>query len=212
MWVPGSILLSALPTNLAGWIFLHRTGLRIRLGLHTERWWALMVGILTTAQVLVPLALGVQYAESARLLPWLAPYVVVAPLAAFFSGTVLYALGKHREYLISTATGAAVAVVAYLALVPLGGIRGASVAFVLGEAVVAAVAYRLAPQAAREVWSSPLLKVGMAGTALMAVALVAARLLRDPTLAAAVASGILYVIFCGWQSRARIQAELQRSD
>jgi O-antigen/teichoic acid export membrane protein len=302
MWVPGSILLSALPTNLAGWIFLHRTGLRIRLGLHTERWWALMVpsghyalattmstlyhrtghllvrwflgehalglyaaatrlvdfirnlvsigfvvitprvaqsadspsalrrlarfsvagiavvglplmvGILTTAQVLVPLVLGVQYAESARLLPWLAPYVVVAPLAAFFSGTVLYALGKHREYLISTATGAAVAVVAYLALVPLGGIRGASVAFVLGEAVVAAVAYRLAPQAAREVWSSPLLKVGMAGTALMAVALLAAWLLRVPTLAAAVASGILYIIFCGWQSRMRIQAELQRSD
>jgi len=302
MWVPGSILLSALPTNLAGWIFLKRTGLRIRLGLHTERWWALMapsghyalattmstvyhrtghllvrwflgehalglyaaatrlvdfvrnlvsigfmvitprvarsadspnalrrlarfsiagiavvglplmVGILTTAQVLVPLVLGAQYAESARLLPWLAAYVVVAPLAAFFSGTVLYALGKHREYLISTATGAAVAVVAYLLLVPLSGTRGASIAFVLGEAVVAAVAYRMAPEAARDVWNSGLLKVAVAGTGLMAVALVAARLSRVPTLAAAIASGALYVVFCGWLSRGRIRTEMQRGD
>jgi PST family polysaccharide transporter len=302
MWVPGSILLSALPTNLAGWIFLRRTGLRIRLGLHTERWWALivpsghyalattmstvyhrtghilvrwllgehalglyaaatrvvdfvrnlvsigfvvisprvaqsgdspnslrrlarfsvagialvglplMVGILTTARVLVPLVLGAQYAESAQLLPWLAAYVVAAPLAVFFSGTVLYALGMHREYLISTASGAAVAVLAYSVLVPLGGIQGASVAFVLGEAVVAVVAYRLAPQPAREVWNTGLLKVAVGGTTLMAVVLLGARLLRVPTLAAAIASGVLYVAFCGWLSRARIQAEMQRGD
>ena len=302
MWVPGSILLSALPTNLAGWIFLKRMGLRIRLGLHTERWWALMVpsghyalattmstvyhrtghllvrwflgehalglyaaatrlvdfvrnlvsigfmvitprvaqsgdspnalwrlarfsvagialvglplmvGILTTAQVLVPLVLGAQYAESAGLLPWLAAYVVIAPLASFFSGTVLYALGKHREYLISTATGAAVAMVAYLLLVPSGGIRGASIAFVLGEAVVAVVAYRLAPEAARDVWNSGLLKVAVAGTGVMAVALLVAQLLRVPTLAAAIESGVLYVLFCGWKSRGRIQAEMQRGD
>jgi O-antigen/teichoic acid export membrane protein len=302
MWVPGSILLSALPTNLAGWIFLHRTGLRIRLGFHTQRWWALivpsghyalattmstvyhrtghllvrwvlgehalglyaaatrlvdfarnlvsigftvitprvaqagdspitlrrlarfsvagiavvglplMVGILTTAQVLVPLVLGTQYAESARLLPWLAAYVVVAPLAAFFSGTVLYALGRHREYLISTASGAAVAVVAYLVLVPLGGIRGASIAFVLGEAVVAVVAYRMAPEAAREVWNSGLLKVALAGTGVMAVVLLAALAMRVPALAAAIASGVMYALFCGWQSRGRIRAEIQRGD
>jgi len=34
MWVPGSILLSALPTNLAGWIFLKRTGSADPAGLH----------------------------------------------------------------------------------------------------------------------------------------------------------------------------------
>jgi len=302
MWVPGSILLSALPMNLVGWVFLKRIGLRIRPGLHTERWWALMVpsghyalastmstayhrtghllvrwflgehalglyaaaarlvdfvrnlvsigfvvitprvaksgdspsalrrlarfsvagiavvglplmvSLLTTAQVLVPLVLGAQYAESARLLPWLAAYVVVAPLAAFFSGTMLYALGRHREYLISTASGAAVAVIAYVVLVPLGGIRGASLAFVLGEAGVAVVAYRRAPEGARDVWNSGLLKVAVAGTTLMTAVLLAARLLRMPTLAAAIASGVLYVLFCGWQSRGRIQAEMQRGD
>jgi O-antigen/teichoic acid export membrane protein len=172
----------------------------------------LMVGIFATAQVLVPLLLGPQYAESARLLPWLAVYVVVAPLASLFSGTVLYALGKHREYLISTATGAAIAVIAYLVLVPLRGIRGASIAFVLGEAVVAAVAYWLAPLAARDVWNNGLLKVATAGAGLMAVVLVLARALRVPTLAAAIAGGIVYLAFCGWLSRARIRTEMQRAD
>jgi hypothetical protein len=94
----------------------------------------------------------------------------------------------------------------------LGGIRGASIAFVLGEAVVAAVAYRLAPEAARDVWNSGLLKVAVAGTGVMAVALLAAGLLRAPTLAAAITSGVLYALFCGWKSRGRIQAEMQRGD
>jgi O-antigen/teichoic acid export membrane protein len=123
---------------------------------------------------------------------------------------MLYALGRHREYLISTASGAAVAIVAYLVLVSLGGIRGASLAFVLGEAVVAVVAYRMAPEAARDVWNSGLLKVAVAGTALMTAVLVAARLLRMPPLAAAIASGVLCVLFFGWQNRGRIQAEMQR--
>jgi PST family polysaccharide transporter len=302
MWVPASILLSALPTNLWGWIFLYRKGLRIRLGLHTQRWWPLLVpsghyalatfmstlyhrtghlvvrwflgehalglyaaatrlvdfvrnlvsigftvitpriaqaadspsslrrlarfsvsgialvglplvfGILTTASVLVPLVLGSQYEESARLLPWLAGYVVFAPLASFFSGTVLYALGRHREYLISTALGAGAAVTAYFVFVPLAGIRGASIAFVLGEAVVGLVAYRLSPEAAREVWDSPLLKVAMTATAVMGLTMFVAMRLHVGTFPASVVSGLMYVVVCGWQSRARILAELQGVD
>lgn len=302
MWVPGSILLSALPTNLAGWIFLHKKGLRIRLGWHRERWWPmlvpsghyalatlmstlyhrtghllvrwfagehalglyaagtrlvdfvrnlvnigfvvitprvaqsgdsptalrrlarisvagialvalpLMLGILTTGRVLVPLVLGAQYAESARLLPWLAGYVVAAPLAAFFSGTVLYALGRHREYLISTATGAGLAVIAYFVLVPVAGIRGASLAFVFGEVVVAVVAYRLSPAAAKDVWSSGILKVALVATSVMGAVLFVAWVLRVPTVPAAIASTLVYVMICGWQTRSRIRAEMQRAD
>ena len=131
----------------------------------------LVLGILTTARVLVPWVLGSQYEESARLLPWLAGYIVSAPLAVFFAGSVLYALGRHRQYLISTAVGAGVAVTAYFVLVPLAGLRGASIAFVLGEAAVAFAAYRLAPEAAREVWDNPLLKVALAAASAMAVTL-----------------------------------------
>ncbi len=300
MWVPASILISALPTNLCGWIFVYRKGLRLQLGLHPDRWWPLLVPsghyalatsmstlyhrtghvvvrwllgehalglyaaatrmvdffrnfvsigftviaprialegdspnalrrlarfsvagialvalplillVLTTAPMLVPLILGAQYAESARLLPWLAAYVVVAPLAAFYSGTILYSLGRYRPYLISTAAGAGVAVVAYLALVPLAQLRGASIAFVLGEVVVAIVGYRLAPEPTRDVWDNPLLKVALAASAVMAVPLlIATRLHVQPVLASLV-SGVMYLLACGWLTRARIAAEMRR--
>ena len=300
LWVPGSILLSALPTNLAGWIVLRREGLRVRLGWHRERWWSLMVpsghyalattmstfyhrtghvlvrwvlgehalglyaaatrlvdfvrnlvsigfvvitprvarsgdspdalrrlarfsvagialvglpmmvGILATGRVLVPLVLGAQYVESAQLLPWLAAYVVVAPMAAFYSGTMLYALGRHREYLISTALGAVLATLAYLVLVPLAGIRGASIGFVLGEAVVAVAAYRLTPVAARDVWNSGLLRVALGGTVLMTAVLLIGQWLRQRTAVSAIAAGLVYLGFCGWQSRGRILREMRR--
>lgn len=302
MWVPASILISALPTNLCGWIFVYRKGLRLHLGLHTQRWWSLLapsghyalassmstlyhraghlvvrwflgehalglyaagtrmvdfvrnfvsigltviapriaqaadspsslrrmarfsiagialVGlplilvILTTARVLVPLILGSQYEESARLLPWLAVYAVVAPLAAFYSGTILYALGRYRQYLISTALGAGVAVTAYLLLVPLAGLRGASVAFVLGEVAVALAAYKLAPEAARDVWDNPLLKVALTASLVMAIPLLVALRLQARPVLASVVGGLLYVIVCGWQTRARVAAEMQRVD
>jgi len=302
MWVPASILISALPTNLCGWIFVYRKGLRLQLGLHTQRWWPLLVPsghyalatfmsslyhrtghlvvrwflgehalglyaagtrivdfvrnfvsigftvitpriaqaadspnslrrlarfsiagtalvglplillILTTARVLVPLVLGFQYEESARLLPWLAGYVVFAPLAAFYSGTILYALGRYRQYLISTALGAGVAVIAYSALVPLAGLRGASFAFVLGEVVVALAAYKLAPAPAQDVWDNPLLKVAVVASAVMAVPLLLASRFHVRPVLSSVVSGLLYVLVCGWQTRARIAAELQRTD
>jgi len=302
MWVPASILISALPTNLCGWIFVYRKGLRLQLGLHIQRWWPLLVPsghnalattmstlyhrtghlvvrwfmgeyalgiyaagtrivdfvrhfvsigftvitpriaqaadsptslrrlarfaiagialvglplilvILTTARVLVPLFLGVQYEESARLLPWLAGYVIMAPLASFYSGTVLYALGHYRQYLISAAVGAGAAVAAYLVLVPLAGLRGGSIAFVLGELIVALVAYRLAPEAARDVWDNALLKVALAASAVMAVPLLLASWFHLRPVLPSVVGGLLYVAVCGWQTRARIAAEMQRVD
>jgi len=302
MWVPASILISALPTNLCGWIFLYRNGLRLQLGLHTQRWWPLLVpsghyalaasmstlyhraghlmvrwflgehalglyavatrmvdfirhfvslgftvivpriaqaadspsslrrlarfsvagvalvgfplilGVLTTARFLVPLVLGAQYEGSAQLLPWLAGYLVVAPLAAFYSGTVLYALGLYRPYLISTAAGAGVAILAYAALIPLAGIRGASVAFVMGELAVAVTAYRLAPRAAQEVWDNPLLKVALAATAVMAIPLFFATRFHVRPVSASVVAGLAYVLVCAWLTRARIAAEMQRVD
>ena len=302
MWVPGSILISALPTNLLGWVFVYRNGLRLRLGIHPERWWPilapsghyalaasmstiyhraghllvrwfagehalgiyavatrmvdfvrnfvtlgftlmfpriakagnspaalrrlarfsvagialvgfpLILGVLTTAGVLVPLVLGTQYTESAHLLPWLAAYIVVAPLAAFYSGTVLYALGLYRSYLISTAIGAGVGIVAYTALVPLAGIRGASIAFVLVELVVALAAYRLAPAPAREVWDNDLLKVALTGSVAMGVLLLVAARFQLSTVLTLIVGCLSYSVVCGWLTRKRIAAEMQRTD
>ena len=298
MWVPASILFSACLTNLYGWVLLHRAGLRLSLGIHRERWWAILVpaghyagaswmssiyhrsghivirwtlgehalgvyaaatrlvdflrqmlvvsqsvilprvakaatsaealrrlvrfalvtqwllgfpmaiGLLGTASVIVPLVLGTQYAESARLLPWLAPYVIFAPAAVLFSGTVLYALGNYRAYLISTATGAVVALLLYLTLVPMLGLHGACLAFVSAELAVAISGYLQAPPPTREVWSHPLLYVIVAAAALMGgLLLVLSRYFRP--VPATILAGITYLLVCGLLARRRIMEEFR---
>lgn len=298
MWVPASILFSACFTNLYGWVLLHRAGLRLSLGIHRERWWAILVpaghyagaswmssiyhrsghivirwtlgehalgvyaaatrlvdflrqmlvvsqsvilprvakaatsaealrrlvrfalvtqwllgfpmaiGLLGTASVIVPLVLGTQYAESARLLPWLAPYVIFAPAAVLFSGTVLYALGNYRAYLISTATGAVVALLMYLTLVPMLGLHGACLAFVSAELAVAISGYLQAPPPTREVWSHPLLYVIVAAAALMGgLLLVLSRYFRP--VPATILAGTTYLLVCGLLARRRIMEEFR---
>lgn len=298
MWVPASILFSACLTNLYGWVLLHRAGLRLSLGIHRERWWAILVpaghyagaswmssiyhrsghivirwtlgehalgvyaaatrlvdflrqmlvvsqsvilprvakaatsaealrrlvrfalvtqwllgfpmaiGLLGTASVIVPLVLGTQYVESARLLPWLAPYVIFAPAAVLFSGTVLYALGNYRAYLISTATGAVVALLMYLTLVPMLGLHGACLAFVSAELAVAISGYLQAPPPTREVWSHPLLYVIVAAAALMGgLLLVLSRYFRP--VPATILAGTTYLLVCGLLARRRIMEEFR---
>jgi O-antigen/teichoic acid export membrane protein len=298
MWVPVSILLSAFFTNLYGWVLLHRAGLRLSLGIHQDRWLAILkpsghyagaswmssiyhrsghiiirwvlgehalgvyaaatrlvdflrqmlvvsqsvmmprtakvagsaptlrrivrfslvmqwllgfpmvIALLGTASVIVPLVLGAQYMESAQLLPWLAPYVVVAPAAVLFCGTVLYALGDYRSYLISTTTGAVAALLLYLVLVPLMGLRGACLAFVAGELAVAVSAYRLSPPAAREVWTHPLLYAVAGAAAVMGMIVgVASHFLRP--VPATILAGVVYLLICGLLARRRIVQEFR---
>jgi len=164
------------------------------------------IGLLGTASVIVPLVLGSQYLESARLLPWLAPYVLFAPAAVLFSGTVLYGLGYYRAYLISTATGAAVALLLYGVLVPLLGIRGACLAFVGAELAVAVSGYLMSPPPVREVWGHPLLYVVVAAAAVMGAVLgVASHFLRP--VPATLIAGAVYTLICGLLARRRIVEE-----
>ena len=298
IWVPASILLSALFTNFYGWVLLHRAGLKLSLGIHRERWrdilvpsghyagaslmssiyhrsghiivrWVLgehalgvyaaatrlvdflrqllviaqsvitprvamaassapalrrivrfalvtqwliglpmAIGLLGTANVIVPLVLGKQYLESAQLLPWLAGYLVCAPAAVLFSGTVLYALGRYRAYLISTASGAGVAVVLCLVLVPLMGLRGACLAFVLGELTVAVSGYLMSPAPVREVWSHPLLYVVVAAAVLMGALLYVGSHYMRPV-PATILAGAAYLVICGLLARRRIMEEFR---
>jgi polysaccharide transporter, PST family len=261
-WVPISILVSSLMTNLAGWVLLYRTDFRPGLRFRPHRWWPILVpsghyalaslmsnlyhrtghilirwmlgaydlglyaaatrlvdilrnflgvfhsvllprmamssesmgtlrrlmrlavavlallgfplfiGIVVTGPLIVPRILGAQYLESARLLPWLALYVIAASAATLFSGTALYAIGRYREYLVSTIAGAIVGVICYVVLIPLLGLRGACVAFVLGEVGVAVTAYRLIPAEARTIWHNPLLGVAVVSSAVMGALIV----------------------------------------
>ncbi len=166
------------------------------------------IGLLGTASVIVPLVLGRQYLESAQLLPWLAPYVLVAPAAVLFSGTVLYGLGHYREYLISTAIGALVALLLYSTLVRLMGLRGACLAFVAAELAVAVSGYLMSPPPVREVWSHPLLYVVVGAAVIMVAVLgVASRLL--PPVPATLVAGAAYVLICGLMARRRIINEFR---
>ena len=130
----------------------------------------LAVGGVITAPVVVPWLLGAQFHEAVPAFQWVAPYVITAPSAVLFAG-IIYAMGRHRAYFVSTLAGAVSAVVLYLALPPLFGIAGACVAFVLGELGVALCAFLLCPPEVRAAAKTPLLGIAVIASLFMGVAL-----------------------------------------
>jgi O-antigen/teichoic acid export membrane protein len=119
----------------------------------------LTLGTLATAHLMVPWVLGANYAAAVPAVRWIAPFLIVAPLASLLSGTVLYALGKHREYLASATVGAVSAVLLALMLVRAFGLSGACLAFVLPEVAVGVTAYCLIPRELRDLWKNPIIAV-----------------------------------------------------
>jgi O-antigen/teichoic acid export membrane protein len=154
----------------------------------------LMVGGIVTAPVVVPWLLGAQFQEAARAFQWVAPYLVTAPAAVLFSGTILYAMGRHRAYLISTLAGALTAVVLYLILPPLFGVPGACVAFVLGEFAVALCAFLLCPPDVRIAAKTPLLGMAVIASLVMGIVLWLALPRHWPPLALIGSGCAVYVI------------------
>jgi len=131
----------------------------------------LTVGGVVTAPVVVPWLLGVQFQAAVHAFQWVAPYLITAPAAVLFSGTILYAMGRHRAYFVSTLAGAVTAVVLNLILPPWFGIDGACVAFVLGELGVALCAFLLCPPQVRAAAKTPLLSVAVIASLIMGAAL-----------------------------------------
>lgn len=128
----------------------------------------LAVAGVVTAPIIVPWLLGPQFGEAVRAFQWVALYVITAPAAVLFAGTVLYATGRHRAYLLSTSAGAVVAVGLSLVLTPLCGIIGACVAYVMGEAAVAAYAFWRCPREVKIAARTPFMGVSMIASAIMA--------------------------------------------
>ncbi len=119
----------------------------------------LTLGTLATAHLMVPWVLGASYAPAVSPVRWVAPFLLAAPIASLLSGTVLYALGRHRACLASASAGALVAVTLSLLLVRTFGLTGACVAFVLGELAVGITAYLLIPRDLRDLWRNPFIAV-----------------------------------------------------
>jgi O-antigen/teichoic acid export membrane protein len=127
----------------------------------------LAVGGIVTAPVVVPWLLGAQFQQAVHAFQWVALYVITAPAAALFAGTILYAMGRHRAYFVSTLAGAVTAVCLYFTLPLFFGVAGACVAFVVGEFAVALCAYLLCPPEVRAAAKTPVLGVAIAASVVM---------------------------------------------
>ena len=131
----------------------------------------LAVGGIVTAPVVVPWLLGAQFGEAVHAFQWVALYVIAAPAATLFAGTILYAMGRHQAYFVATVAGAVTAVVLNLILLPWFGIAGGSVAFVLGEFGVSLCAFLLCPPEVRAAAKTPLLSLAVIASLLMGTVL-----------------------------------------
>jgi len=130
----------------------------------------LTVGGIVTAPVVVPWVLGSQFQAAVHAFQWVTPYMITAPAAVLFAG-IIYAMGRHRAYFVSTLAGAVSALVLNLILPPLFGIAGGCVAFVLGEVGVALCAFLLCPPEVRAAAKTPLLRVAVIASLFMGAAL-----------------------------------------
>lgn len=119
----------------------------------------LTLGTLVTAHLVVPWVLGSSYVSAVNPVRWIAPFLLAAPMASLLSGTVLYALGRHRACLASATAGAVVAIALSLTLIRTFGLTGACIAFVLGEFAVAITAYALIPRDLKDFWRNPFIAV-----------------------------------------------------
>jgi PST family polysaccharide transporter len=160
----------------------------------------LAIGLAGTAHLVVPWVLGPKYLADIALLQWMAPYLITAPAACLFAGTILYAMGRHRAYLVSTAGGAAVGVLLYLTLIPVLGLRGAALAFVLAELVVAAIAALRIPELYGS-WKDPVLGISLASALLMLIAIKVANTYTSQAIVVVSLGAGMYTLSCGWFAR-----------
>jgi PST family polysaccharide transporter len=159
------------------------------------------LGLVVTANRLVPWVLGASYLPAVPLVKWMAPYLVAASAASLWAGTILYALGRHRAYFAATAAGAAGGVLLYLLLIPAFGLAGAGAAFVLAELAVALIAFGLLPEPLRDLWKNPVIGISLAAAVLMAAAVELGTMcsLRLPLLVTG--GALVYAVACGWYVR-----------
>lgn len=157
----------------------------------------LMLGTFATAHLVVPWVLGPSYAGAAVLVRWMAVYILAAPVASLLSGTVLYALGRHRAYLASGTVGALTAILLSLILVRALGLAGVCIAFILAEIAVGATAYFLIPRDLRDLWKNPIIAVaGLSGLIMVAVVRLVNSYSSRPVLVVAVGAAV-YLIALG---------------
>jgi O-antigen/teichoic acid export membrane protein len=159
----------------------------------------LTLGTLATAHLVVPLVLGPSYAPAIGPVRWMAAFLLAAPIASLLSGTILYALGRHRSYLASATAGALTAVIFSLTLVRPFGLPGVCIAFVLGEAAVGITAFLLIPEDLQDLWKNPFIVVASFSALLMVAAVRLTNSYTSRPLVVVAAGAAVYLIaVAGW--------------
>jgi PST family polysaccharide transporter len=171
----------------------------------------LAVGGIVTAPTVMPWLLGAQFRDGVHAFQWIAPYVITAPAAALFAGTILYAMGRYREYLISTLVGAGTAIVLYFTLPPLFGVAGACVAFVLGELAVALCAFVQCPPHVRAAAKTPLTALAVGASVVMVAALRIGLLGHLRPWVLVLAGVAVYLCTCALAGRNMLKREFRRA-
>jgi O-antigen/teichoic acid export membrane protein len=166
----------------------------------------LTVGLIATAHLVVPWVLGSKYLADVGLLRWMAAYLITAPAASLFSGTILFAMGRHRAYLASTVGGAAVGAFLYFTLIPIAGLKGAAVAFVLAELVVAGTALLRIPEL-YDSWKNPVFGVALGSAVLMLIAIRVANMYTSQALVVVLVGASIYLMSSGWFVRKLISEQ-----
>ena len=157
----------------------------------------LTVGLIGTSHLIVPWVLGPKYLADVPLLRWMAPYLITAPAASLFCGTILFAMGRHRAYLASTAGGAVAGLLLYLTLIPVLGLRGAALAFVFAELVVAGIAIIRIPEISG-LWKNPVFAVSLASAILMFAGIRVANSYTSQAIVVISVGAGIYLMSCGW--------------
>jgi O-antigen/teichoic acid export membrane protein len=167
-------------------------------------------GLFATANLAVPLVLGANYVPDVSLVKWMSPYLITASAASLCSGTILYAMGRHRACLSATAGGALGGVLLSLVLIPSFGLRGAAVAFVLAELIVGLIGFGFLPSSLRQLWKSPVIAYAFASGCLMVIAvrIGSAYDLRLPLLIGG--GACVYLATCAWFVRKWLGAQQER--
>jgi O-antigen/teichoic acid export membrane protein len=158
----------------------------------------LTLGLLASAHLVVPWILGAKYRAAVPLVQWMSFFMITGPAASLFSGSVLYATGRYRAYLISTSGGAVFGAVLYLLLTEKMGLNGAGLAFVLGELIVATIAYLSLPQQLLGLWKNRVLLVSLISAVLMMVAVRIVSIYNSNPLVVVACGAFVYLILSGW--------------
>jgi len=166
----------------------------------------LCAGLIATSHLLVPWLMGTAYTADISLLRWVAPYLVTAPAASLFAGTILFAMGRHRAYLAATAVGAACGVILNFVLTPWIGLIGAALAFVLAEVAVAGVAFAKVPEL-WDSWRSPAIAASVVALLPMLLAVRVANAYTSQVGVVIVSGACFYIAVCGWFVRRLVSRE-----